>query len=409
MSQEFPHIAVKGHVHIQDDLGNVLVDEDNAVHPQNMAHILARALSNEDNSRIHRIAFGNGGTITDAAFTTTFNAPNDGQPPDERTWDSRLYNETYSEIIDEGNATLNVLLGTDPGSAGPNVGFRPGGGASPANDPTAIPHISGPGVHSNDLGLTSEVVITAILNPSEPTGQFATDVGVTDTESSFTFDEIGLYTTGAPAIDSNGRQDIDVGNRTSEDDTGLTADTQYNFDVVIDGGSPEKIYFHTPVSGGSGTGGEILYGDLCEAINTGDTSWNGAWSGSPLPGIGSTISITSNTLAFPTLIGSQTFGFLQITSGSVGATSSVLISAGSATDPTGPSLDLIAALNPPVGGAIIAGVPGQDAGVQNDPVTPINERERLLTHIVFSPVLKSANRTLTITYTLTVSVARTQV
>ena len=401
MNSDFK-LDVRGHCLIEDDLGDVLLDKTNAVHPQNVARVIARALANESNSHVHRIAFGNGGTVTDAAFTITYNTPNDGQPPDVRTWDSRLYNETYSEIIDEGNISVNPLLGTDPGSAGPNTGNRPGGGSDPSGDPASIPHVSGPGVRSNDLGLTSEIVITAVLNPGEPTGQFATDTASSDTESSFTFDEIGLYTAGSPAIDSNGYQDIDVGNRVASDDTGLVNGQTYDFEVAIDGGISEVISFTVPLTGGSGSGGEILYGDLCEAINTGDTSWNGAWGGSsPLPGVGSTISITNNSLSFNTIIGAQTFGYLRIISGTTGATSAVAITQGSTND-------LIAALNPPSGGNILTAVAGLDSGVQNDPVNPDTERERLLTHLIFSPILKSANRVLTITYTLTVSVARTQ-
>ena len=401
MQQDLP-VQIKGHVTIIDDNGAILLDRDNAVHPQNMSRVIARALSNENNFFVHRIAFGNGGTQTDAAFTVTYNNPNDGQPPDVRTWDSRIYNETYSEIINEGNTSLNTLLGTDPGSAGPNAGTRPGGGADPSGDPASIPHVSGPGVHSNELGLTSEVVITAVLNPGEPTGQFASDGSATDTESSFTFDEIGLYTEGAPASDSNGSQDIDVGNRISTDDTSLLAGTQYSFNIDVDIGGAQLIDFTTPVGGGSGSGGEILYGDLCEAINTGDVAWNAAWAGSsPLPG-NATISITDNTLSFATITGAQTYGFLRFISGTVGAASSVLLTAG------GTGLDMFVSLNQPTGGVILAAVDGQDAGVQNDPVNPTDERERLLTHIIFSPVLKAANRTLTITYTLTVSVARTQ-
>jgi len=401
MNSDFS-LKVDGHCHIEDDLGNVVLDKDNAVHPQNIARVIARALSNENNSHIHRIAYGNGGTVTDAAFTVTYNTPNDGQPPDVRTWDSRLYNETYSEIIDEGNLSINTLLGIDPGSAGPNTGNRPGGGSDPSNDPASIPHVSGPGVRSNDLGLTSEIVITSVLNPSEPSGQLLTDTASTDTESSFTFDEIGLYTSGSPAIDSNGSQDIDVGNRTAEDDTGLSNNVLYDFIVTIDGGSPQTIEFTTPLSGGSGSGGEILYGDVCDAINSGDTGWNSGWTGNPLPGVGSTIAITNNSLSFPSIIGAQTFGNLRVTSGSTGATSTVLVQPGTTND-------LFAALNPPTGGTILAASPGLDAGVQNNPVDSGTERERLLTHLIFSPILKSANRILTVTYTLTVSVARTQV
>jgi len=117
--------------------------------------------------------------------------------------------------------------------------------------------------------------------------------------------------------------------------------------------------------------------------------------------VGTTISINDNTLAFPSITGSQTYGFLRFTSGTTGVGSSILVTPGS-------SNDMITALNPPTGGTIIDAVDGQEAGVQNNPVVPETERERLLTHIIFSPVLKSANRTLSITYTLTISVARTQ-
>jgi len=393
-------ISVKGHVKIVDERGHVYLDEDNAVHPQNMARVIARALSNESNFNIHRIAFGNGGTQVDAAFTITYNTPNDGQAPDTRTWDSRIYNETYSEIIDEGNATLNPALGSDPGSAGPNAGTRPGGGAVPADDPASVPHVSGPGVHSNELGLTSEVVITSVLNPGEPLGQFINDnqAPQENTETDFTFDEIGLYTAGAPAIDSSGTQDVDVGDRTANDDSTLAPGTTYDFQIDV-GGGPVPITFTTPAAGGSGTSGEILYGDIVKALLTGDVAW-GLTGTTPLPS-GSTVNITNDGTFDPAVPTDQTFVFLRFYSGTVGAASTVSLTAGTTND-------MFAALNQPTGGIIQPANNGQDAGIQNDPVNPTSERERLLTHIVFSPVLKSANRTLTVTYTLTISVARTQ-
>lgn len=396
-------MEVHGHCKVVDDLGVVHLDQDNAIHPQNMSRIIARALSNEDNFVINRIAYGNGGTQTDAAFNVTFRPSNDGQPPDTRTWDSRLYNETYSEIVDEGNPTLNPNLGVDPGSAGPNAGSRPGGGSNAVDDPTSIPHISGPGVRSNELGITSEVVITSILNPGEPAGQLGSDSGASsgDIESSFSFDELGLYTTGAPAIDSNGYQDIDVGDRTAEDDSGLFGGATYSIGIEVDGGGIQMIDFTVPIGGGTGSSGEVLYGDICEAINTGDIAWNPAWSGSnPLPG-GATVAITDNSASFPSITGAQTFGKLQFTSGSVGSISAISLTVGIV------GADLIVSLNPPTSGTLLPAVDGQNSGVQNDPVNPDVERERLLTHLIFSPVLKSANRTLTITYTLTISVART--
>lgn len=391
-------IVVKGHLHVNDDLGNVLADRDNAVHPQNVARVIARALANESNYYIHRIAYGNGGTSVDAALQVTFKTPNDGLPPDLQEWRSRLYNETYSEIIDDSN----VNIGTDPGSAGPNVGTRPGGGANPSGDPPTVEHVSGPGVRSQELGVISQVVITSVLNPGEPSGQLTSDLDpnpgatgdpVEDTEGTFVFDEIGLYTTGADAADSSGFQQIDLGgDRNSDDDSGLATVTAYDFNVDVDGGGIQNVSFKTPASG-SGPSGEITYGDICEAINTQDATWDTPQL------IGAIISITDvSGGSYPTIVGANTFGFLQVQSTSSGTTSTIATTAG--------SNDMLAALE---GGGIpgvLPAVAGTDAGVQNDPVNPTTERERLLTHVIFSPVLKSANRTLTITYTLTVSVAR---
>lgn len=393
-------INVKGHVKIVDDLGNVLVDKDNAVHPQNLARIFARALANESNYFIHRIAFGNGGTLVDAAFTVTYKTPNDGQSPDIATWDSRIYNETYSEIIDDGLTTLNPLLGTDPGSADLNTGVRPGGGAVPSSDPVSVPHVSGPGVRSNDLGLTSEVIISATINGDEPVGQFVTDslAPTQDTESSFVFDEIGLYTSGGPAINTSGYQFIDVGNRVSTDDTGLIPGNTYSFNVAVDGGISAVITITTPLLGGSGPVGQILYGDLCEAINVGDPAW-GMTGSNPLPG-GAKMSITDVTSGtFPTISGSQTYGFLKVESATAGTASSIDL-AGAQTDV------FLTALNPPIGAVLETAKLGTVAGLQNAPTSPLQERERLLSHLIFSPVLKSKNRTLAITYTLTISVAK---
>lgn len=410
-------ITVDGHLHAQDDLGNVLIDKHNAIHSQNMARVIARALANESNYYIHRIAYGNGGTTVDAAFQVTFKTPNDGLPPDLQEWRSRLYNETYSEIIDDSN----VNIGVDPGSSGPAVGTRSGGGSVPSGDPTTVEHVSGPGVRSQELGAISQVVITSTLNPSEPLSQLDSDIdpnpgvsgdSIESTEGAFVFDEIGLYTTGAGASDSNGYQQIDLGTeRTSEDPLGLEQGSWYNLDVLIGppAGSPivyQNISFQVPdVAGSPG----YTYGDLCEALNTADPTWNTS-------GIsGGFISITDNTGGtYPTISGATTFGFLQISdTANTGSTSAVSIGAigtnsKGADDGTASAnaFDLLEHLEGTGVASIFTAVDGTDAGVQNNPTTSSLERERLLSHIVFSPVTKTANRTLAITYTLTVSVAR---
>ena len=126
--KNFLDVSIDGHVLITDaDTNEVLVDKHNAIHSQNMARIIARALARENNGYIHRIAFGNGGTVTDPTNQVIFNSPNDGR---NGSWESRLYNETYSEIVDD----LHPDFGSDPGSAEPGK-IRTGGGAVPEDDP----------------------------------------------------------------------------------------------------------------------------------------------------------------------------------------------------------------------------------------------------------------------------------
>ena len=76
MNQELP-ISISTFIVIRDTkTKETLRSGKNAIHPQNMSRVIARALANEPNSIIHRIAFGNGGTYTDAASNTVFNPPN---------------------------------------------------------------------------------------------------------------------------------------------------------------------------------------------------------------------------------------------------------------------------------------------------------------------------------------------
>jgi hypothetical protein len=395
-------VQIKGHVHIEDDLGNVLLDKDNAIHPQNMARVISRALANESNYFVKYIAYGNGGTDINAALDITFNQANDGQTPDIRTWDSQLYNETYREIVDDSD----INIGTGVGSA--------------SGDPTTVEHVSGPGVFSNELGILSQVTINAVLNRNEPTGQIAsgTDADGANFDGSFVFDEIGLITDGKPLTATAGYQDVQVGlpsEVNSDTSTGLIAGREHDFQITVDGGTTQTISFTVPSTGGSGTGGasDFTYGDLCEAINTGDTSWGFAGS-SPLPG-GATILVTDTTGNYSTLVGAQTFGYLRIQSATSGASSSIDILNGTAAAVGSPQLsvpndlfDGTFGLNPApsTGSTIQTAVAGEDVGVQNDPVNSTEEAERLLAHVTFAPVLKAASRELTVTYTLTVAVAR---
>lgn len=372
------HVVVKEHDKV-GDAGRVLLDQKNPVHPQNMARIFARALANESNYFIHRIAFGNGGTDIDVASNIIYNPPRDGLNPGDNYWEARLYNETYSEVVDDSN--LNI--GSGPGS-------------TPTGDPDTIEHVSGPGVRSVEdltVGSTvSSVVINAVINPDEPGGQSESQEGgiegETNLNSDFTFDEMGLFTDGSPQTNTSGYQDINVGGKESKHDTGLAPNSTYSFTIEIDGGTPINISVTTPTVGtGDGVSAPlnaITYGDLVTVLNI---------PGGDLDSAGARALITDDIATQDG--GIETYGFLRFESYSSGSISKI-----SLTDTT-----LFAALTGFL--SLESPMNGTNAGVRNDPLTPENERERLLTHLVFSPVTKTADRVLSITYTLNIVVART--
>jgi hypothetical protein len=359
---------------------HIKIKKTNAVHPQNMARIIARALANEPNFFISRVAFGNGGTVIDVAKNITFNAPRDGLNVGDDTWKARLYNETYSEIVDDNSI---------------NIGY--GSGASPADDPISVPNQSGPGVRSIEdttLGSTvSSVVITVVLNPNEPFGQAENQTSDTNTESNFTFDEIGLYTAGAPPDHTAGSQSVIVGGKRNYDNTGLLPNHTYNFQITRDGGTSQVVSVTTPLSGTGGTGlgsnapiGAILYKDLIDILNL---------PSGQLFAAGAVASITNG---IPTQDGGiETFGMLKFTSLTTGSASTILLV-------DGVSNGLFAGLTGYAG--LQNPIAGTNAGIRNNPSNPTQERERLLTHLCFSPVNKSKDRIFTISYTLDIVVAR---
>jgi hypothetical protein len=373
LGQTIP-LNVTGHVLIKDDLGNVLVDKYNAVHPRNMARAIARAFAKESNYWIYKMKFGNGGTYVNAAGQITYRTPNDGIAPDTTGWQSQLYNCTYWEVVD----ATSTAMGTGPGAVA-------------SDDPTYVSHVSGDGVRSYPASSESVIRVQCTLNPDEPLGQYVTDQEGSGTVSgntysntenpnaTFTFDEIGLFTSGLDQSATAGTADVNVNTMYSTSSTGLSANSTYKFDITVNGGATQNITITTTT--GSGTNGEILYGDLVSLINA---------------------QITNATCSISDGASVNTYGYLRFTSNSVATSSqasTVLLSIVnySAAEALFSNLTSYVGLITPVAGTL--------AGVEDDAVDPDTEAERLLTHLIFSPVAKTANRTLTIVYTITVSVA----
>jgi hypothetical protein len=155
--QELLSVKIKGHVKIQDmETGEIVVDQHNDVHPQNMALVVSRALARDSNGYIFRMCFGNGGTSYTSSGTLVYR-------PSNTIGSADLYKPTYFVNVDEqstGTPESNSVV------------------SSPSPSPA----------------ITSNIRIVAQLNANEPAGQAETDNITTDSESPFVFDEIGLKT-----------------------------------------------------------------------------------------------------------------------------------------------------------------------------------------------------------------------
>lgn len=356
-----PQVSFITNVQIIDDLGEVLLDKSNAVHPQNMARIIARALAHEPKSSIYRVALGNGGTVSSAGGAITYKVPNDGTLSDSVGWQARLYNEIYSEVIDEQSS----LLGTGPGAV---VG----------SDPKSI-GLSGPGVRSSENGNTSLVTVDMTINICEPRYLPVTS---TDADGNFVFDELGLYSEGLSNLNTKGTQIIQMENKIVTDNCGLLPNQTYSFSLNVNGQAGQVVSFVTPVSG-SGILGQstfLTYADIIPIINA------------KLKPLGVTMTMTDPS------IGINTDGNIVLQSRIVGPGSYVEVEQQTTLPVFTRLIGFVDYATP---------LEGRLAGLQNEATSPELLRERLLTHIIFEPITKKANRTLRLVYTLGVSVAPT--
>lgn len=175
--QEALKTKVIGHVLIKDDLGNVLVDKQNAIHPKNMATAIARGLSNTANYQIYKLKLGNQGTYIDSTQQIVFRPPNvSGDTAD-------LYNPTYVEVVDDNEQSVG---------SGNSVTFT----NIPASTSTRV--IITTVVSANEAvnRPTDEADSAANMPPDYIDNQNdgVSPVATLDPNSQFFFDELGLFT-----------------------------------------------------------------------------------------------------------------------------------------------------------------------------------------------------------------------
>lgn len=157
--KEEARVQVEGHVRIMSwadtvdgtDM-RVHLSKRNAIHKENMATAIARALAGQDSGHIYTMHFGTGGATVNALDAITYATPN-------VTGSANLNIPVYSEVVDE---------------------LR---GAPTGNQMSAI-HSSG--------SLAADVEIRCVIDKTEPAGQATFDNVTTNLAGNFVFDEIGL-------------------------------------------------------------------------------------------------------------------------------------------------------------------------------------------------------------------------
>jgi hypothetical protein len=149
-------VSVKGHIKIHNpETGEVFIDKDNSINYENMSIAMANSLSDRGVGMIYQMAFGNGAASIDSTGLITY------LPPNVTGQNAALYNQTYAKIVDD-----TLISNPDP-----------------SRNKMTVNHIAGK--------LYTDILVTCLLDYGEPSGQFAFD-NATDTESDFTFDELGL-------------------------------------------------------------------------------------------------------------------------------------------------------------------------------------------------------------------------
>ncbi len=152
---EHAGIGMNGHILIRDkETGEEIVNKRNAIHYGNMANIVANALNSEGSSKLHFMAFGNGGTSVDTAGKVVYKSPRVSESFEAS---ADLYSRSYSKVI-----------------------------SAAASDPSTdkIEVIAGSSF--------TDLKITCTLGFAEPNDQDLFDSS-TDNDGSYVFDELALY------------------------------------------------------------------------------------------------------------------------------------------------------------------------------------------------------------------------
>lgn len=149
---------VTGHLKIYEvETGKILLDHHNDIHPENMSIALAKSLGHKSGF-IREMVFGNGGVRINASNEFLYSAPQTiGRM-------ASLYNETFSKIVDDNDAS----------------------NPDPENNYIDISHING--------NVYSDILIHCTLNKGEPSSQSVYNNENEIATQEYQFSEVGLKT-----------------------------------------------------------------------------------------------------------------------------------------------------------------------------------------------------------------------
>jgi hypothetical protein len=155
-NKDFSGIHIEGHIKIWDPSSKeIYINKRNAIHYENMSVALASSISNSGQGFIYEMSFGNGGTSVDPTGIITYLTPN------STGINADLYNPTYTKVVDDRSIT----------------------NMDPIRNYIETRHVTGTNY--------TDIFVTCFLDYGEPGGQSAFD-NITDNESEYVFDELGL-------------------------------------------------------------------------------------------------------------------------------------------------------------------------------------------------------------------------
>lgn len=166
-------LDIKGWIKITDvDSHQILVEKSNAIHYENFSEALARSISSgplnandveSANGFIKTMVFGNGGTDVSPTGVITYKTPNYVGSS------ATLYSATYNKVVNQNFANNDDTVNTN----------------------ISVNHLVGKAY--------TDILVTCLLNYSEPAGQSAFD-NTTDFNDTYVFDELGLQSAGGKLL-----------------------------------------------------------------------------------------------------------------------------------------------------------------------------------------------------------------